>query len=391
MPKLLVFILFHSLVYVHGQGLAEHLGVEAQQCEVYHGTMDEYYDMQVMICGDRGAYKMKSSHHIYDLEVERSGDQLEWSEWHNGEDLVAFFLLNKNSNGWEGKWENASSRTSYEVLLQKEKKRKKVIPYITRYESTIDGKDYLIDVNHVDAEIAIIEKYNSTHKIVAPYTCLDKDCNKLVANIEEWNIQKLELQTTGKKQKLTTYKSGKKDKSENAALVYDIARGTLAFSDFRSMIYAEYPVLQIKSFDSQIKSKMAKWVQATSKGIKTQYKNNPEQSASDRLSIRANTWVDIWHWGERMISGVIYEQHSWDGAVTSMPFHYDIENNQWLELSNEVSELKNIVACADGIFTTQFDRINGVVKERMSSAEARTAINEKSWLGKFINQKIVKL
>jgi len=42
-------------------------------CKSFAGVLDETFDLELLICGDKGVYKMNSSSDIYNLNIETNG------------------------------------------------------------------------------------------------------------------------------------------------------------------------------------------------------------------------------------------------------------------------------------------------------------------------------
>lgn len=393
MQYLLAVILSISAISnLSSQALAEHLGVQEESCQTYYGYMDGYYSLKALICEDRGAYKMNSSHHIYDLEVDENTDsQMEWTEWCGDDELVASIHLSKNAEEWHGSWHQSATETTYDIQLSKSKSRKKTVPYLRRYTSQIDKKEIFIDVNTVDQSISIAEANNRLATQNGVFRCVDDLCQTKTAKLSLGKVDSLVIKSDKKDAlRISTFANGVKQKEIKAKSLYAIDMGTLAFSDFGSMLNATYPVLQEAKFDSWIKKNMAQWIQQTSKMLKKKYPLPITPSAEDRLAHQAHSWAEVWHWGERFVSGVIYEQLSWDGEVVSKPFHYDLKNEQALEIDNALGNNKAIVLTADGVYTTHFDRIYGVQNEKIAATQLSELAKSQSWIDEFLDQKIVK-
>ncbi len=405
-----LFILLLLASYAEGQSLIKHyenLHETSEGCQIYNGLLDDVFELEMLICEDKGAYKMKSSADVYNISLEEEDGIVEITEEDDQGRTSGYITLVKNDNGYQGTWRQIESAASYSFVLQNgEAVQREPEKYITKLSGVIRSRLVHISLDHANESVEIQERYGLQGRYKSLYTCQDENCNKVsikpegivgVSSVEIYQDKKGEY-------KMIVLTSDQNREVTDLEVITQVQKKTKAYSDYRSMLLAEYATFDDKDLDKYLDRLQANWIKATSIKLRALHKEDPIAIVSDRLKHQASSWIDIEVWTDDFISGVQYKQYNWTSEVEAKAFAYytdkskavqlnDVWEDDWdlskLETNNE-EENSTWVVGRDAIHKIYFDRINGVQRESHSYKDLSQYIDNGSWLDKLLSRGKIK-
>ena len=376
-------------------------------CQSFDGLLDEVFTLEMLICGDQGVYKMKSSSDLYNITIEEINGAVEMIEEDSEGRTSGYITLAKTDDGYLGNWRQIESASSYSFelvkpdieLINSEK-------YITKLSGVIRSRLVHISLDHANESVEIQERYGLQGRYKALYTCQDKICNKIriqpegivgVSSVEIYKDQKGIY-------KMIVLTSDQNREVTDLEIITQVEKKTKAYSDYRSMLLAEYATFNDKDLDRYLDRLQANWIKATSIKLRALHKEDPATIVSDRLKHQASSWIDIEVWTDDFISGVQYKQYNWTSEVEAEAFAYYTDKSKAVYLNEvweddwDLSELESKdeeanstwVVGRDALHKIYFDRINGVQRESHSYKDLSQYIDGGSWLDKLLSQGKIK-
>lgn len=406
----ILIVLLSSVGATYAQSLAEHykaLNETTEGCQEYNGTLDEAFELEMLICGDQGVYKMKSSSDIYNITIEENDGAIEIIEEDSQGRTSGYITLSKNKKGYTGTWRQIESAARYSFDLENpESKEDFSTIYITKLSGVIRSRLVYINIDHANENVEIQERFGLQGRYKSTYTCKDDKCNKVIIQPEGIiGVSSVELYKDSKGvYKMIVLSADQNREVSDLEVLTQVQKKTKAYSDYRSMILAEYATFGDKDLDKYLDRLQANWIKKTSSELRELHKADPIEIVSDRLKHQASSWIDIELWTDDFISGVQYKQYNWKPEVEASAFAYhidkskrvklsDVWDNDW-DLSNLESEIDNEnstwVVGRDGLHKIYFDRISGVQRETHSYSDLMKNINGRSWLNKLLDQGKIK-
>ena len=403
-------IIFTAISNSQAQSLEEYyksIHTSTENCKTYEGLLDGVFQLEMLICDDTGVYKMKSSSDIYNLSIESENGTLEIIEEDNQGRNSGYITLTKSANGFAGEWKQIESSAKYSFIINEKVDKKKDSPnYITRLSGVIRSRLVNIDINHDIGSVEIQERYGLKSRYKSEYTCKDDECNKVKIYPEGIiGVSSVEIY----KEKSGAFKMivltvDQHRETSDLEIRNQVQKKTKAYSDYRSMLLAEYATFNDKDLDKYLNRVQANWIKTTSFKLRALHKADPTEIVSDRLMHQASSWIDIELWTEDFISGVQYKQYNWQDEIEATAFAYyidkskavflkDVWDNEW-NLNNLVSEIDNEnstwVVGREGLYKIYFDRINGIQREPHLYTDLEQHIDGGSWLDKLLDQDKIK-
>ena len=399
-------IIFIAFNICNAQSLQEYyktIHKSTEYCLSYEGLLDEVFPLEMLICGDKGLYKMKSSYDIYSLSIEVDNDTIEMIEEDSQGRSSGYITLTKSDNGFSGEWNQIESAARYSFTINQDVHKNELTPnYITRLSGIVRSRIVNIDIDHINGTLEIQEKYGLKSRYKSKYTCKDKNCNKVIINVEGIiGVSSVEIY----KNKSGDYKMIVLTADQNRELtelriLSQIKKKTKAYSDYRSMLLAEYAKFNDKDLDTYLKKKQAHWIKSTSINLRKFHKADSTEIVSDRLKYQASSWIDIELWTEDFISGVQYKQYNWQPEVEVTAFAYHIDKSKAVTLTDVLDKDLNLtnldstidnenstwVVGYDGIYKIYFDRVKGIQRESYLYSDLTQYIDHGSWLDKLVDQ-----
>ena len=376
-------------------------------CKNYDGLLDEVFSLEMLICGDQGVYKMISSSDIYNLSITSNDGITEMIEEDSQGRNSGYITLTKSPNGYAGEWRQIESASKYSFSITEHKKNEEVTEYyITKLSGVMRSRLVNVSIDHANGTVEIQEKYGLQGRYKSEYTCKDQKCNKLIIKPEGIiGVSSIEIYKDKKgKYKMIVLTADQNRESSDLIVINQVQKKTKAYSDYRSMLLAEYATFHDKDLDEYLNKVQANWIKETSIRLRDIHKSDPTEIVSERLKHQASSWIDIELWTEDFISGVQYKQYNWQPEVEATAFAYHIDksmevsitevwDNDW-KLNNLESDIENKnstwVVGRDGLHKIYFDRINGVQRESHSYNELAQHIDNGSWLDKLLDQGKIK-
>lgn len=405
-----LFALLIVVASMQAQSLTEHyknIHESTEGCKVFNGLLDEEFDLEMLICGDKGAYKMKSSADIYNITIEEINGSVEIIEEDAQGRTSGYITLTKTDEGYVGNWRQIESASSYSFqLTEPEIEIKNPEKYITKLSGVIRSRLVHISLDHANESVEIQERYGLQGRYKSLYSCQDEQCNKIriqpqgIVGVSSVEIYK-DLKGTYKMIVLT---SDQNREVTDLEIVTQVEKKTKAYSDYRSMLLAEYATFNDKDLDRYLDRLQANWIKSTSIKLRALHKEDPTTIVSDRLKHQASSWIDIEVWTDDFISGVQYKQYNWTSEVEAEAFAYYTDKSKAVYLkevweddwdlsqleSNDEENNSTWVVGRDALHKIYFDRINGVQRESHSYKDLSQYIDGGSWLDKLLSQGKIK-
>lgn len=407
-PHILSILLILS-VQGYGQHLLQHLeslSIDPKSCDHYHGYMDDRFALNAYLCDSAGAYQIESSKEIYTLDIEHIGTTLELTEWDEREQQSAIITLANSDGGYAGEWYHATLPSKYSFVLSSTPQEIDSKILLATYSSIIEDEVVSIHLNHTTMQITLSQKYNDGKIYTSTFTCDDTDCRKMIADVTGFDsfdsitIRKL----NNGNYKLTTFLDGDRKKTIKLfpeELIYSASKN---YMDYRSMLSAEYPNFKHKALNKYLMSLQIDWIKKTSQYLRALYQHDDAVITDDRLRNQAFSWIEIEMWSDRFISGVRYIQTTWNEKVDAEAFHYLIDKEQEVELSEiwtselQSKESQEIAEKAgtwlvglDGIYHIYFDRVRGVQRSKLPADDVKSRLRDDNWLQSLVNDHIIRL
>ena len=403
-------IVFTAFTFCNAQSLQEYyktIHTSTEGCKSYDGLLDEVFPLEMLICGDKGVYKMKSSSDIYSLSIEKDSGTLEMVEEDSQGRNSGYITLTKSINGFSGEWSQIESAARYSFTINEDGHKDELSPYyITRLSGIIRSRLVNIDIDHINGTVEIQEKYGLQGRYKSEYTCKDKKCNKVIINPEGIiGVSSVEIyKDKSGDYKMIVLTADQNREATDLRILTQVQKKTKAYSDYRSMLLAEYATFNDKDLDTYLNKVQAHWIKSTSINLRELHKADSTEIVSDRLKHQASSWIDIELWTEDFISGVQYKQYNWQLEVEATAFAYhidkskavsltDVWDNDW-NLTNLDSTIDNEnstwVVGHDGIYKIYFDRIKGIQREPYLYSDLAQYIDGGSWLDKLLDQDKIK-
>ena len=403
-------ILLTAITASTAQSLTEYYKTvhgSTEGCKSYDGLLDEVFPLEMLICGDKGVYKMKSSSDLYNLSLETKNGTLEIIEEDSQGRSSGYITLTKSINGYSGEWRQIESAASYSFSINEDKNKQELPPnYITRLSGVIRSRLVNIDIDHVNGLVEIQEKYGLRNRYKSEYQCKDDKCNKILIRPEGIiGVSSVEIYKDKSRQhKMIVLTVDQNRETSDLEIQNQVQKKTKAYSDYRSMILAEYATFNDKDLDKYLNKIQAMWIKSTSYKLRELHKADPVEIVSDRLKHQASSWLDIELWTEDFISGVQYMQYSWQTKVEATAFAYHIDKSKAVSLTNVWDNdwnLTNLDSAIDnsnstwvvgreGINKIYFDRVKGVQRESYSYTDLAQHLDSGSWLDKLLDQDKIK-
>lgn len=405
-----VIILCTAYTLSQAQSLQEHYKathISTKGCKTYDGLLDEIFELEMLICGDKGIYKMKSSADIYQLTIDNIDGTLEILE----EDIhgrnSGFISLTKSTNGFSGEWSQIESAAKYSFSIYEDESVKEMSEhYISKLSGDMRSRLVNIYIDHVNGTAEIQEKYGLQGRHKSEYICKDEKCNTLILNPKGIiGVSSIEIDEDKKGAfKMIVLTADQHREVNDLQIQNQALKKTKAYSDYRSMLLAEYAVFGDNDLDEYLDQIQANWLRETSIKLREIHKSDPIEIVSDRLKNQASSWLDIEVWTEDFISGVQYNQYNWESEVEAIGFAYhidkskdvslaDVWDNEW-NLNNLESKInkKNStwVVGYEGLYKIYFDRIKGVQRESFPYTQLAEHIDGGSWLDRLLDQNKIK-
>ena len=403
-------IIFTAINLCNAQSLQEYynnIHTSTEGCISYDGLLDQVFPLEMLICGDTGVYKMKSSSDIYSLSIEVDSGTIEIVEEDSQGRNSGYITLTKSTNGFSGEWSQIESAARYSFTINETGHEEELSPYyITRLSGVIRSRLVNIDIDHANGTVEIQEKYGLQGRYKSDYTCKDKRCNKVILKPEGIiGVSSIEIY----KDKSGDYKMivltvDQNREATDLRILTQVRKKTKAYSDYRSMLLAEYATFNDKNLNKYLNKVQAHWIKSTSTKLRELHKADSTEIVSDRLKHQASSWIDIELWTEDFISGVQYNQYNWQPEVEASAFAYhidkskavtltDVWDNDW-NLTNLDSTMDNEnstwVVGRDGIYKVYFDRVKGIQREPYFYSDIAKYIDGGSWLDKLLDQDKIK-
>ena len=405
-----VAIFFTALTISSAQSLQEYykaLHTSTEGCKTYDGLLDEVFPLEMIICGEQGAYKMKSSADIYNLSIESKDGLMEMVEEDNEGRNSGYISLTKSINGFAGEWRQIESAAAYSFSIYDRKiKEDYSSNYFTKLSGKIRSRLVNISIDHSNGSVEIQEQYGLQSRYKSEYTCNDDKCNKIKVNPEGIiGVSSVEIyKDKGNTYKMIVLTVDQNRETSDLEVISQVQKKTKAYSDYRSMILAEYATFNDKDLDKYLNRVQANWIKETSIKLRDIHKSDPTEIVSDRLKHQASSWIDIEVWTEDFISGVQYKQYNWQSEVEATSFAYytdkskavfltDVWDDEW-NLNQLESKIDNKnstwLVGRNGIYKIYFDRIKGVQRESYPYTDLAQHIDRGSWLDKLLDQDQIK-
>jgi len=381
-------------------------------CKTYHGQLDEIFPLEMLICGDNGVYKMYSSSDVYNLTIENEGDIMELVEEDSqgrtsGYITVTKSVSNNQNNVFTGEWKHIESAARYPFAIQEYGQKIQLkANYITRLSGVLRSRLVEVDIDHANQSVEIREKFGLQGRYNSQYECQDEKCKRF--SIKPEGIIGVSSVEIYKKAKggygMVVFSSDQNRETSELKLVAQVKSETKAYSDYRSMLLAEYPVFEDEDLSDYIYRMQANWIKSTSINLREILESDPTEIVLDRLKHQASSWIDIELWTEDFISGVQYNQYNWQGEVEVTAFSYNIDKSRAVSLSdvwdddwshtqleNEEEEINSAwVVGREALHKIHFDRINGVQRESFPYSQLKENIDRGSWLDKLLDKSKIK-
>ena len=403
-------IIFTALAVSKAQSLQEYyksIHTSTEGCKTYEGILDEVFPLEMLICGDIGVYKMKSSSDIYKLSLETDGHTVEMIEEDSQGRNSGYISLIKSINGYSGEWKQIESAARYSFsIFEKGSELESSPNYITKLSGVIRSRLVNIKIDHANGSVEIQEKYGLQGRYKSEYTCKDDECNKVVIQPEGIiGVSSVEIYKDKSGDfKMIVFTADQNREASDLQIVTQVQKKTKAYSDYRSMILAEYATFNDEDLDKYLNKVQANWIKSTSYKLRELHKADPTEIVSDRLKHQASSWIDIELWTEDFISGVQYKQYNWQAEVEATAFAYHIDKSKAVSLKDvwdndwDITKIKGTidnenstwVVGRDGLYKIYFDRIKGVQREMYQYNDLAQHIDGGSWLDKLLDRDKIK-
>ncbi len=411
---IIIALTFFCTLSISAQSLIDHyeaLHGSVKGCRIYHGQLDDIFPLEMLICDDKGAYKMYSSSDIYNLSIETKGDTLEMLEEDSQERTSGYITLSesKNKDGkiYSGEWKHIESSAKYPLIIYEQGLKIPPTPnYLTKLTGIIRSRVVDINIDHTNRTLEIQEKFGLLGRYKSEYICKNDKCTKMVVSPEGIiGVSSVEINKNrnGDYSMIILTADQHRERSE-LKIVSQVKSKTKSYSDYRSMILAEYAVFGDDDLDEYILKLQLEWIRSTSARLREILKSDPTEIVSDRLKNQATSWLEIELWTEDFISGVQYKQYNWEPEIEATAFAYHIDkskvvsltkvwDNNW-DLTNLDSTIDNEnstwVVGRSGIYKIYFDRIKGIQRESYPYADLTQHIDGGSWLDKLLERDKIK-
>lgn len=383
------------------------LNENTKGCQIYEGYLDQVFELEMLICDNKGAYKMKSSADIYNIIIEEENGIIEIIEEDAEGRTSGYITLTKKDKGYTGEWRQIESAASYSfVLYESNQAEKNSEKYITKLSGVIRGRLVHISLDHANESVEIQERYGLQGRYKSIYDCQDKKCNKIKIQPEGIvGVSSVEIYKDKKGiYKMIVLTSDQNREVTDLEIITEVQKKTKAYCDYRSMLLAEYATFNDKDLDRYLDRLQANWIKATSIKLRALHKEDPNAIVSDRLKHQASSWIDVEVWTDDFISGVQYKQYNWKPEVEAEAFAYYTDKSKAVYLketweddwdlsklqSNSENKNSTWVVGRDAIHKIYFDRILGVQRESHSYKDLSQYIDKGSWLDKLLSQGKIK-
>ena len=113
-------VVFTAFNICNAQSLQEYyktIHTSTEDCISYDGLLDEVFPLEMLICGDKGVYKMKSSSDMYSLSIEVDSATIEMVEEDSQGRSSGYITLAKSDNGFSGEWNQIESAARYSFKI----------------------------------------------------------------------------------------------------------------------------------------------------------------------------------------------------------------------------------------------------------------------------------
>lgn len=412
----IVVVLFLCIASIaQAQTLTSYLqnkNISNEACTRYHGLLDGAYELEMMLCGDKGAYKMLSSNDIYMLEVEGVNDQIELYEWDERNQHSGVITLTKSDIGYEGRWMHTESQSGYDFkIFENHKNVNTTSPCLTSFSGLLGDELVDIIIHHVTSEIEIIKRYGNRKRYITSFDCQNsgEHCIKKKAIVEGFDgLTHIEiLEGKNNRHKLIPYNGKVRGTATELTLGYKVQNEVKTYADYQSLLFAEYPMFGIQSIDKYLLQMQIEWIKNTSQDLRELYAKEDAIIVDDRLQFQSFSWIDVEVWTSEYISGVQYQQCSWEKEVLARAFHYSLEKKEALPLTYlwkegftpdqyayqqgmENNDADTWLMGHDAMYRVYFDRINGVQRDEYPYADLRSYIDRGSWLDRLLDENKIK-
>lgn len=402
-------IVFLAFTFCKAQSLHQYYKStygSTDNCKNYHGILDETFPLEMIICGDTGAYKMKSSSDLYLLTLDSNNGRLEIIEEDYQGRNSGFINLTKSIDGYAGTWNHVESAAQYSFSIYENDVANEASHYITKLSGVIRGRTINITIDHANETIEIQEEYGLQSVYKSRYICNDITCSKMVIQPEGIiGVSSVEISKDKRGEyKMIIMTVDQNREASQLKTVDRVLKKTKAYSDYRSMIVAEFATFEDQNFDEYLNQLQANWIKSTSYNLREIHKVDPTEIVSDRLKHQASSWIDIEVWTEDFISGIQYKQYNWKEEVEATSFAYHIDKSKAVSLHDVWEKDWNLerlhcpidnvnstwVAGREGIAKVYFDRIKGIQRETYSYIDLGNYIDGGSWLDRLLDQDKIK-
>lgn len=409
-------IAFIFSIEAQAQSLKEYykaLHGDIEKCKTYHGQLDNDFPLEMLICGDKGVYKMYSSSDIYNISITSDGDQIEITEEDNQGRISGYITLtntvsdSKTGVVYNGEWQHIESPTKYPFSIFEIGQKTSPTPkYLTKLSGIIRSRVVEIIIDHSKESVSISEQNGLRSFSNSEYECLNNNCSRIKIKPKGFigvNSVEIYKKKNGEYGMAVISVDQHREISElefNAGA----KSSTKAYSDYSTMLLAEYATFDDKDLNNYLYQLQSNWIKSTSANLRAIIKKDETEIVSDRLKRQAFSWIEIEHWTEDFISGVQYNQYSWKADVEAKAFAYNIDKSRVISLNNVWKEdwspnsletkidnnYSTWVAGREAISKIYFDRITGINRESFPYASMRHHIDKGSWLHKLLDQDIIR-
>lgn len=407
----LIAIILITIAHTQAQSLTEYYKTahgSIDGCIEYDGWLDGVFELDMIICNDTlGAYKMKSSSDIYSIYVEEKDGTIELTEVDTDQRVSGYITLSPDQYGYSGQWRHIESASSYVFEInEKGKVSIESDVYLTKLSGVVRSRLVYITIDYGSETIEIQERFGLQNRYKSNYQCINENCSKISIKPEGIiGVNTVEIFKDKKgKYKMLVLTSDQNRESTELEVIAQVSKTNKAYSDYRSMLLAEYASFGDKDLDEYMNKLQADWIIKASNELRELHQDDPNEIVADRLQHQASSWIDVELWTDDIISGVQYMQYNWKPEVEVESFLFHIDKSRPITLDDvwednwKIDQLKKMnatnsntwVVGREGLHNIHFDRISGVQRESYTYAELKENIDRGSWLDKLLDRDKIK-
>ena len=303
------------------------------------GLMEGLFPVELVIGYDghvyRGAFHYSKNADPTILSGNVRNGRIKLEELDDNGKLTGFVEGAFEDTRFVGSWISSDRSRRYELNLL-EKKLIELKPFKPRFEviSGNFGSEYFVANLAIESPSLVsgVIEFNGEYiRIIGE--CEDKDCASMMLYFLEGNGVggKININRSGDKGLVVRF-SGENG-SVQSAVAERRATGSIDLrtaSDFGVLIDQTQIITGVAGVDDMIRIELSEWQE----GLLQNHNSQSADRVPNRWGLRASAWMDIYHWSEAWVTGLLtmYDPHS--AVYTGEIFMYDLQNERAFELAD---------------------------------------------------------